>query len=748
MKKIFLKKYWLAFVSVLLVAGGIAWACAGGDDEEYRTSNFAAEGFVDSAYTPFYYSMYYYYGIRNDWTHNTRFNEANVKDWSAYLDNKVPTTEIDFLLNQASAGIADSAASFAAGKMKILPLAISKFKIVSTKNAKTTEFLNYLAIAKKCEEFAVVEYEPWDEVPKREPLPGAAKLNSELLSRFNKIKDQFLKQRYWFQLVRSYFFNGPATQAIDVFEKNQNAFSKNVLYYRTQAYAAGAYYNQKDYSKANYYYSKVYDGCNELKTVAHYSFHPQEESDWRQTLALCKDKNEQITLWQMLGVFYNDEKRSIEEIYKLDPSSEKLELLLVRAVNKEETKLIDWRERTGSGTPQLLNKQVSPELSALVNRIATAGNTSKPYLWHISAGYLKTLNGDYSKAQADYAAAEKTLPKQDLPQSQLRLFRLMNKVASASRIDAKLENEIMKDIEWLQPLEQWRNPLRFSDAYDWVRHTVAYKYNQQKEWVKAECYKSRSAFYMDHNKVEAMKAFLDKQHKTPYEKVCASLYDKTKHDLFEYQGVKSAFEDKLSDAIAYSEKSDSLQRRSIWGNPFNGRIGDCHDCDHKAGGGYNRITLLKKMKEMQDKVRTGDDIYNNALLLGNAFYNLSHYGNARRFSEGKVLGWSSYSAYYIDSVFRKMLISMDQATKYYSIALQSATTSEQKAKCHYMLAKCERNQWYNTELFSGQEYGTEPSVDFKAWEGFKALKEYSNTKYYQEVLKECGYFQTYISKQQ
>ena len=113
------------------------------------------------------------------------------------------------------------------------------------------------------------------------------------------------------------------------------------------AYAAGAYYKLKNYSKANYYYSKVYDGCNALKTVAHYSFHPQEENDWKATLALCANNEEKITLWQMLGVFYSDETRAMKEIYQLNPHSEKLNLLLTRAINKEELRFSGWDPYTG-----------------------------------------------------------------------------------------------------------------------------------------------------------------------------------------------------------------------------------------------------------------------------------------------------------------------------------------------------------------------------------------------------------------
>ena len=65
-----------------------------------------------------------------------------------------------------------------------------------------------------------------------------------------------------------------------------------------------------------------------------------------------------------------------------------------------------------------------------------------------------------------------------------------------------------------------------------------------------------------------------------------------------------------------------------------------------------------------------------------------------------------------------------------------------------MLAKCERNQWYNETVYSDSEneYRENPQGDFKAWNGFKALKQYQHTQYYKDVIQECGYFRSYINK--
>ena len=37
-------------------------------------------------------------------------------------------------------------------------------------------------------------------------------------------------------------------------------------------------------------------------------------------------------------------------------------------------------------------------------------------------------------------------------------------------------------------------------------------------------------------------------------------------------------------------------------------------------------------------------------------------------------------------------------------------------------------------------------IDLRAIDNFDSLKQYSDTRYYQEVLRECGYFRTYLKQ--
>ncbi|HXB09911.1 MAG TPA: hypothetical protein VNW04_22460 [Puia sp.] len=741
-----LRNCWIILTSACTIGSTVALACAGDWGPEYGTSSFTPEVFVDSSYSPFFYSEQFYYGISHDETHITRWKYENIGDWGEWLGKSTSRyEELDYLLDSAQTPLITRAVDWFTGAGPTLPDTLSKYRLCSDKrNKKALAFLNYLLVAKKCEAFSlnpILQAWEQDSTKPRRPF-NATKLNQQLKTKLDTEKDPFLQERYWFQLLRSQFFNGTPQETLATFDTYNPKFPHNDIWYRCLSYTAGAYYKQKQYGRANYYYSRVFDSCAQLRTVAHYSFHPQEEADWQGTLALCRNSEEKATLWQMLGIFYSDPQRAMAGIYALDPHSDKLTLLLSRAVNIFEQRGVPT-EREDRSAPL-----ASDTLLNLVTRIAATGNTAKPWIWQLAAGYLNTLYRHYSNTDNYYKKAAAIIPKDRLPQAQLRLLKLLNTLAAAHTIDHSLEQKLLPDIQWLESIRK-DDDLRSEYASEWLRKTMAAKYLMTGDKIKSECFVSTPAFYTDNKNVEALKAFLDKPNKDPYEQLCVQLSTNQLPDLFEYQAVMLCFNDRLDEALAAIKNVPSSAAALLPGNPFNARIVDCHDCDHEAAQKikYNKLSFLQKLKELKDKIAAGADVYTNAVLLGNAHYNITHYGNARTFYEGKVLGSDHSMPESIDSVFRAPLMGMTGAIKYYTLALGAAQTDEQRAKCQYLLAKCQRNEWYNRNIFSKDDYSySYNGPHFIAWDGFKALKQYPNTQYYKEVLKECGYFKAYIEK--
>ncbi|MBT1688028.1 hypothetical protein [Dawidia soli] len=733
MKKISWKTLAVLFSipALALIAYGVIYACAGGDWEGYDyDSSFTPEVYVDESYAPLFYAPNdIFYGIGFDAEYVGRFNDDIVADWSTYLKGRLSTDEVSMLLLKEEGVTAVSQLYTALQKKQQPPPAFSRINLV---DERVKGFIIFLNLAKEIENASTTAYEWWDyDESKKQPV-----VTPQTVARAEQLyagaKDEFLKNRYWFQAMKANFYSANKQNATAFFEKTRNTVPQNTLYYRSMAYVAGVAYQQKQYATSNYLYSVVFDKCPVLRTVATYNFHPQEEADFQASLAMAKNAEEKATLWSLFG-YYADEKEAIRQIYKLNPKSDHLDYLLTRLVNKEEISLNSEGFTSADEYREHLKRQVDQQTLQLVTSLAKEGKTGKPYLWNLAAGYLSVFNGDNTQATQYFSKAEKEAPPSDLATAQLRILRLINTLHSTNRLDAAVETRLLPELEWLYKTGD-QETLRSMHVTSWSRRYLASLYRHQGNVVQGELFDRNRTYYRTASNLEAMKAFLQKANYTPWEKMALSLYDVNLSNIYEYEAIMAAYEGKLENAIALMQKSGNTDQ--LPGNPFNGKIQDCHDCDHAAAQKvkYTKLSFLQKMKEMQTHVDKSEDIYNNSLLLGNAYYNMTYFGNARAFYYNNIL--DQYGIY-IDDHYNPQLMTCTTASRYYKMALAAATTDEQRAKCVYLMAKCERN-----EKFKG-----DPENESLAWEGFKQLKtKYAHTKYYKEVINECSYFSIYLNR--
>ncbi|MBF4508233.1 hypothetical protein IRZ83_16265 [Flavobacterium sp. JLP] len=784
MKKIFLNKLFLVSSTVLLFAYGIIYACADGDwDYFLDNSNFTPETFTDKSYTPLFLSGSIFYGIGFDTEHNSRFNKNIQSDWEVYLKGKADTATVNYFL------IGDESPKYYSDKDKTIEnkseieqlhvyfktkkdnkTSLKWGKKISLKDAKIKSFIEFLYLAQKIETVSIGD-DYWSYDPVVAKTFNDLKMIQSIENVYNTTADSFLKNRYWFLTMKAYFYSNNKQKAIQFFNKTENSVPKNTLYYRALSYVAGINYQQKKYATSNYLYAQVFDKCPEMRIVTAYSFHPKNEADWTKSLAMAKNNQEKAALWAIHG-YYKDEVQAIEKIYELDAKSEHLNYLLTRLVNRQEQDLNNsFKQSAGENQPvknQTIVENRTENLAKInkkafdvVSKIATAGNTEKPYLWNIALGYLQTLKGDFAVADANYDKAEKTMPQTELAKYQLRLLRFVNNLSKIDKLTDKNEKTILADLNWLYqelPKNYKGSEFRYQNAAQWSKNYLAVLYSAKANPVMAELFnESRdnywndgNSFYDNEKNLLDMKAFLAKPNKTEIEKIAAGIYSLKLKDINNFQAVQSTFKNKIPEAIAFIQQTDSVQYYTFLGNPFNGNIKDCHDCEHAAyqKKKYSQLEFLTTIKSMQDKLAQKEDVYTNSLLLGNAFYNITHFGNGRTFYEINIVGYGSSPYSFRDSM-KKMITNCDVPKMYYQKAFEAATSKEQKAKCVYLISKCERNEYYNNKYNNVTNWWSvdDDKINFLAWNGFKTLKkDYSDTKYYQDVIAECGYFNTYINQ--
>lgn len=739
MKRTFLAKLLGISSGAMLFAYGVMLACGGDWDFDYvYTTNLTPELFVPEPDRPMILSQNLFYGTRES---QPSFHDQMIEDWTKYLGEAADQQAVSFFLLESSRVVIDTLAN----KKKTVGFK-GKFDASSKK---AQEFMRFLHLAKKVES-ASVNTDYWSYDPIEYKTFDDEKAMAEIENIYKSTQDVFLKKRYWFQTIKAYFYSADKARAIKFFDQTSGTVSKDWLYYRALSYVAGVHYKNKEYARANYLFSIVFDKSPALRRTALFNFHPQEQSDWQQTLAMTKNKDEKAAVWAMQG-YYGDELEAIKEIYSLKPKSTDLEFLLSRLVNKVEYNSSFSTEQWESGQEFGIK---SVEAASVVSKIAKDEKTAKPHLWHMAAGYLNTIVAQYDGSSFHYQKAEAQIADNAMLQVQLRLFRLVDAISQLDQIDSQTENRLLPELRWLL-LDfpgTGNEEFRRENAVRWVRSTLSGLYQKAENPVCAELYVRKGGFYRNPDHLKAMKAFMEKSYWTPYQSMLLDLYNLRQRDIYHFEAVTATLDNKIADAISLMQKAGELKDAELLGDPFLGNIQDCHDCDHIAvkKRSYTHIQFLEEIQKKQLKIRNLEDVYTNSLLLGNAFYNLTHFGNARTFYEDDIFTFWGYEYSGDDRMDNQPMQDVFNCTiarKYYEQALKYAKNDEQRARCHYMLAKCERNDYYNEALgLGGTFWYGEGKAHFLAWDGFVALKKYSKTKFYRDVLNECGYFKTYIEK--
>jgi hypothetical protein len=744
MKRNSLKKLATLFSFTVLATYTVIFACSDWYTGYDADSSFTPEAYADESYSPLFFSSGEpFYRINYDTEHRSRFNSDINSDWSTYLNGKIIAKELKYLLLSDSATEDIDLLFKAVQNRKELP---TRFNNLNVSDEKVRSFITFMHFAKLIERCSMKSPYSWDYEETTEYPVVAQTTIDELTKLYTVAKDPFLKNRYWFQIMKATFYGPNTNNVIAFFEKTKSTVPENILYYRALSYVAGVHYGNKQYATSNYLYSIVFDKCPALRVVATYNFHPMEGADFNASLAMAKSPDEKAALWAVLG-FYLDEKQAIQEIYKLNPKSEHLDYLLTRLINIKERALHVEPYKTPEGYKKEMKGIVSPEELQFVLTIANENKTNNPFLWNSAAGYLQTFSGNYVEAVEYFDKAAKAASanpsSSPLANDQIRLLRLINTLSSLSKIDAKAETKLLTDLNWLYNEQKSDSEtFRTQNVISWSRKHLASFYKTQPNVVMAELFDRNDNFYATPANVEGMKSFLLKERKTPWEAMAAKIYSLTLSDIYEYQGIVSAFNGKLDEAIPLLTSAKS--NMELLGNPFNGKIKDCHDCDHAAAQKvkYTKLSLVQKMKEMQDHLAKGEDVYNNSLLLANAYYNMSYFGNARVFYYSNIIDQGSN---YISKNYQSLVFDCSRAKALYQQAFAAAANDEQKAKCVYLMAKCERNDFYAKNYHRSDYFSGEPDISFLAWDGFKKLKSnFAHTKYYKDVINECGYFEKYV----
>ena len=722
-------------------------ACSGIDFTYY--SHFSPEvSDIDSSFEPMFISEELFYNYSEFEYYSQRFNTNIIDEWSVYLEDRIPIKEIEYFLldNNSTKEINELYANVQnSNKSGILN---SRFSVI---DSKVKGFIQFLYFAKQIEAISLQQLGVWDIEHGMKRFYASPEIIAELENRYHIESDPFLKNRYWFQVAKAKYYSIDKSSIISFFDKTKETVKKNNLYYRALSYVAGAHYKQRNYTLSNYLYSIVYYNCKEMRSIAAYNFHPQEQSDFDSSLQLASNKNEKIALWTLYG-YYADELKAIREISKLDTKNEHIDFLLAHFINNEEKRLNSEAElKNAVEYKNVLKENVNPEAVLLIDSIARQENTSRPFLWYMGAGYFQILAGNYKLADLYLEKSSKLISNKPLAVNQIRLLQLVNNILRIDSITKQHEEKLVSELDWLYnkcPNDSIKS-FRYNHTVSWSKYYLSSLYKSQGNHVFSEILSPSTNYYINQNNIDKMIEYFTKKDMSSWDSILIGQYEFTLSDLYDYVSIKNTYiyPENLDKAIYFMELSQH-SNDTLDCDPFLGRIKDICECTEGniPNIRFTKLDLLRRMKDLQLLIAKGERTYEHYLALGNAFYNITYFGNSREFYFNAII--NNYGIY-IDPLYKSWLLNSSIANTYFNNALQVANNNEQKALCVYMMSKCERNTFYTERYYEDgflrDSYNQD--TNYLAWNGFVKLKnEYSHTSFYKQVIKECGYFKSYISK--
>lgn len=772
MTKIGLKILLIALISsfVLVLNSDISKSCSGDITADDYYSVFDPKIINQPSLTPFFLSTLLFFPEQD----STIFNEKqqNLIEWKRYFSYIPDIKDIEEIIYSTKQKDLEEILEFFSNgtnnrvEEKYRNNSLFNYWI-KNKNVPVIEYIHY---TKECEPF-VSEYDYWD-IPQRDTVAmlGLIEKGKHL---YEITEDSFLKLRYAFQITRLSHYTGNYNKAIEFYDNlvaNQNVDSN--IKYLALSLKAGALYHLGKVDESNYFFSVVFDKYPPKRFTASLSFHLNNDSSFNASLKLCKNNKESSALW-MLAAYKNPELslEALRQIFALDSKSPYLELLLAREVNRFEAYIFpSTYNYTNSYIEHLIennNKSTNygNDLLKIVLEIANSKNVLHPHLWYLVAGYLSTLTGNTHNATPYFYYAEDSWPKESSKEKdKIKLFQEMNDALNCIFENRVNENSLVPHLTWLYEQSQqpsgednWvggsyvRARNNALSAFMFVINKLAQTYACNGQFLKMHlCLGSGNFGYNleanpKNEPLDNLISFFDKPQKTDFEKLLLSMYKYTKFDLLGIKGTVLINQHRFREAINIF---NSIGRSGyLQADPFVIHLNDCRDCDIRNSNktSYTQLSFAKRILELDSLAtlykKKADKYY---FLMANGFYNISYYGNC----------WNA-SSYNRDFDYDQMynekkdweFYDCSKAKEYYDKARLLTKDKEFAAKCCFMASKCEQNSFYNNLYkMRFEEDGDYSKEKSKYREYFKLLKEkYSETRFFKEALKECKYFNYFVT---
>ncbi len=768
-------KFWIKFVVVFFsLFLDFSLLPCGGDGSDYFDHDFFIKEVIFNKTELEEYNNYTYLFDSID-----LFKEQNLVEWEKFFEKKIERDIIQFWLYGSKLAEIDEAIFYLENKT---PPTIENVKIRGKsffkypKEAKA--FFYYVGFARRNEVFTTKKsnYDYWGEEHRKEIIPNKETVNLQNqikggISLYQNEKFQFIKERYIFQLVRSYYLNAEYEKSIQFWKEHFGEIRlTDSMKWRTLGYVAASYTKQKRIGEANYIYSLLYTNSPNQKDSAYSSFQPMEDADWVESLKLTKSKDEKIILWYLFGKRF-DIPKAMNEIYLLNPNSKYLNRLLIYGIKRLSYPVFGFGIRYWDYENLEMKKIIPLNDKALiknVNSIANQDKVKNKFGWKIAAAYLNYLSMNFKEGDQFLESAFKLKGNVEVFEKQYQITSLLGKLLQMETIDEKSEMTILPEMKFLFSKDKnISEDLNLNYSKNWIRGLLGVFYArkgelEKAEWIQRGTIKNR---FSNLENTKRMIDFLEDNAHSPLIQVMLQNPTHSYNDYLLLLGIRYAQVEDLENSLKVFEKiKDSYwEHKNIYysdipfmKDPFQIKIKDSYKFDYNNKirlPKYNHKTFIQEMIRLKKEAESNTNKSSkNYFKLANAFYNMNYFGTGGfYYNPIHCYNWYYGWAYLSDPILFPEF-SSTIALKYYLLARDNSNSKEFKAKMTFMAAKCEQNEWYLTKDYkpshrSWSDEKKQDAKDFQPGKYFQELRDiYSDTKYHSEIIKECSYYARYWAK--
>ncbi len=711
----------LRILSFILVFNIALFACASGWDENDRSFLFLEKRDLAFSNTPknlkhpsIYNELHYKY--------EKKAKEENLKEWQKHLDANLDINTIEQIVY----------------KRKNLSL---------IKNQETLEYLNFV---QDQEQHVINHYYSKKQVKIKKEI-----LIKNALEKIDTVKSSWLKLRYFYLGLRLTHYS--KLNSLEIYDKYKYLLEnkgETIVKDWIHAIYAGALVRNKNIELGVYEFSKLFDKNKINWYLSYYNFnYIKTDKQWQKLLSLTKDNNEKTKMYAIRALNKNSNKiEELKNIYAIDKNSKWFDFILYKA-------LLNSQHYFDTYDTYVRNFQTKEFLGYLKDI-----KKDDMYMINLTLSYFNLYEKNLKEASNIAKELDNSYPNNH----EIETLNYVIYLNSLKKINLKTENTVYDRLKQITSNKDHHS----SAIHDYTFVILEKLYKKQndnfKEFLSQKVnYLNDSSFTLE--LLNQFKTFIQTKSKSKIEEHFKSKYARQMkikknnntyilaHSLLSTQ--TALLINNLKFKKAREIKSEYLDKY-IKFNPFNSFIKGNNRSGKKET--YTIKNFLDKILIIEDELKKNPNSVMDNYLYANALFNLSYFGNANNIT---TVYRSTYS--FVNK--KAELLKINESIKYYEKALKYAKNEEFKAKITYMLAKSElslfdinfakKNSYYNPSSQDSYDASRKWSytknkvylkyIDNNYGKYFDKLKEdYKNTKYYEEIIKECANLRIYQKRKQ